>query len=392
MRKLFNEFFYIPKHGKIREKVMLARIAATITIIVMCLIAMSFSAYAYFSHNIISGSNIIKAANFETNVQVQIKDSGGNVIETITPITSNYKSHKVQGLECNKFYTVTITPTDKSTAKTGFVIITAEGCEKTYHTQQLGVDESVAGGETRRIEFELMITEKTDVIFVAHWGTSSYYDDYKDKGDQEELYITNGDKVTMDVDNSDKSNLNKEDNKDSGNSSDDKNVNNITPPTTEATPPSTEQTQPAESTTPETTETSEPATEAGTTTTAPATEPAETTEATSAETTKQTQPAESTTPETTGTSEPATEAGTTTATPATEPVEATETTSTETAEQIQPVTKDPETTTSETMGTIEPTTDPIETPETSGTEETEQAEPTPENTETTDEPTTEANQ
>ena len=30
MRDLYNEFFYIPKHGKIREKVMIARVAALI--------------------------------------------------------------------------------------------------------------------------------------------------------------------------------------------------------------------------------------------------------------------------------------------------------------------------------------------------------------------------
>ena len=30
MRKLYNEFFYIPKYGKIREKVMLARVAMTV--------------------------------------------------------------------------------------------------------------------------------------------------------------------------------------------------------------------------------------------------------------------------------------------------------------------------------------------------------------------------
>ena len=57
MRKLYNEFFYIPKHGKVREKVMLTRLTMTITIVIMCLAAMSITAYAYFSYNITSGKD-----------------------------------------------------------------------------------------------------------------------------------------------------------------------------------------------------------------------------------------------------------------------------------------------------------------------------------------------
>lgn len=70
MRKLYNEFFYIPKHGKVREKVMLTRIAMTVTIVIMCLAAMSITAYAYFSYNITSASNTIQAANFEAQITV----------------------------------------------------------------------------------------------------------------------------------------------------------------------------------------------------------------------------------------------------------------------------------------------------------------------------------
>ena len=65
MKKLYNEFFYIPKYGKVKEKVMLMRTALTVVIMVVCLFAMSFTAYAYFSHNVTSGSNIIKAAYFD---------------------------------------------------------------------------------------------------------------------------------------------------------------------------------------------------------------------------------------------------------------------------------------------------------------------------------------
>lgn len=209
MRKLFNEFFYIPQHGKVREKVMMTRLVSTIAIVIMCLAAMSITAYAYFSYNITSGSNIIKAAHFETKVSIQITDENGEAVD-INPITSNYQTHKVT-LNAGELYTITVTPTENSTATTGFIVVTADGCDKTYHTQQLGIDESVADGKTPSITFKLLITDTTEVKFLAHWGTSSYYDDYKNKGDSEELYITQNEEVKMLVNGFEEPNVTKED-------------------------------------------------------------------------------------------------------------------------------------------------------------------------------------
>ena len=72
MRELYKEFFHIPKHGKIPEKVILVRVALIVIIAVVCLATMSITAYAWFSYNVTSGSNVIKAANFEA--QITIKD------------------------------------------------------------------------------------------------------------------------------------------------------------------------------------------------------------------------------------------------------------------------------------------------------------------------------
>ena len=200
MRKLYNEFFHIPKHGEIREKVMLTRICSTVATIVMCLTAMSITAYAYFSYNITSGSNTIKAATFKTEVQVRIFDSDGEAADTVTPITSDHQSFRIEGLTVGKTYTVTLKPIhDETTAKTGFVVVTADNCPDTYHTQQLGKDESVEGGETEELSFKLTITGTTNVLLTAHWGTSSYYDEYKNKGDAEELYITQNEEIEMNV-------------------------------------------------------------------------------------------------------------------------------------------------------------------------------------------------
>ena len=302
MRKLFNEFFYIPKHGKVREKVMLTRIAMTVTIVIMCLAAMSITAYAYFSYNISSGSNIIKAAHFETKVSIQITDENEEAVD-INPITSNYQTYKV-GLDAGKTYTVTITPTENSTAKTGFVVITANGCEKTYHTQQLGIDTNIGEGETKTISFKLIVTDKTDVHFLAHWGTSSYYDAYKNKGDQEELYITQGEEIMMIVNGYAEPNVSKNTNE--GSNDENEGTEGTTPstnttgtetPTTQTpestTTPSTETSTPVETTPPETTGESESTntTEPSSTTTEPATQTTEpaATESASTESTTDTQ-------------------------------------------------------------------------------------------------------
>lgn len=188
MGKLFHEYFHIPKNGKIRDKVIIGRLVVTVVATLVCLIVMGLSAYAYFTHDVISANNVIKAANFETNVKIQITDENGEAIQVIT---SNYKSHLAE-LKANTKYFITLNPTERSTAQTGFVVVSAEGCDKTYHTQQLGVD----GDITRdQITFCLVLGEDTKVTLRSHWGTSSYYGYNSDS----EQYIFQGETVLIPV-------------------------------------------------------------------------------------------------------------------------------------------------------------------------------------------------
>ena len=250
MRKLYNEFFYIPKYGKIREKVMLARVAMTVVIMVVCLAAMSITAYAYFSHNVTSGSNTIKAASFYTDVTVQITAEDGTFVETITTNTSDHKSHSAE-LSANKTYTITVKHNDRSTAQTGFVIVTAEGCETRYHTQQLGRD---GNGNTYTITFKLTPGANTIVTFRSHWGTSTYYGYAGDSDNNIEEYILDGEDIELVISGS-------KPNKDSTQSEDttDKSEEStITPSTNTTTGTETPSTQTSESTTTPLTETSTP--------------------------------------------------------------------------------------------------------------------------------------
>ena len=81
MKKLYEEFFAIPTDGKIPEKVMLTRAVLTVAVILVCLSAMGITAYAYFSHSLISGQNTIKAAGFGVDITIQ------NIDPTQDPVT-----------------------------------------------------------------------------------------------------------------------------------------------------------------------------------------------------------------------------------------------------------------------------------------------------------------
>lgn len=188
MKDLFHKFFYTPKYGKISDQVMIARLATMVVTVVLCLAAMGIAAYAYFSHDIASNKNMITAAHFEANVKIQVNDKSG---EPVTVITSNYQTH-IAELKANTKYFITLSPTARSTAKTGFMIITAENCNARYHTAQLGKD---GAGLTETITFYLTPTADTKVTFLAHWGTSSYYGYATDN----ENYIQSGESVTMHI-------------------------------------------------------------------------------------------------------------------------------------------------------------------------------------------------
>lgn len=188
MKKIYNELFYISKHGKIREKVVLARATVAVFVIVISLFAMSITAYAYFYANTTSASLTVRSASFETEVKVQLIDEDGNITKDVDSLTSDYKNYKFNDIEAGS-YIVTVRPKSSDTmAKTGFVIVTAKNCQDTFHTQQLGTDRKASNGETNEIKFRVMITETTNLFIESHWGTSSHYPKFKDVND--EHYIT----------------------------------------------------------------------------------------------------------------------------------------------------------------------------------------------------------
>lgn len=184
MKKLYNEFFYVPKYGKVKEKVMLMRTALTVVIMVVCLFAMSLTVYAYFSHNVTSGSNIIKAAYFDAKITV---NNGTNDV-TLTKDGKYQTALLPAGDYSIKF------ERGSSTADTGFCIVTIG--DTVYHTGQIGEDvaRSVDGAS---VTFTLKVSADTNIKILSHWGTSSKYG-YGDVGNVSK-YISDGDTLDLRV-------------------------------------------------------------------------------------------------------------------------------------------------------------------------------------------------
>ena len=68
--KLYKEYLFIPKHGKIRDKVFSARIALSVCIILFLLSATGMTAYAYFSNTATVNVSTINAARYDLDYTV----------------------------------------------------------------------------------------------------------------------------------------------------------------------------------------------------------------------------------------------------------------------------------------------------------------------------------
>ena len=336
MRKFYRDFFYIPKYGKVQEKVMLTRVTMTVAIVIMCLAAMGFTAYAYFSCDVTSGFNTIQAANFASKI-VQITDKNGQTVE-VKKTNNAYTAE----LKANEEYSIVLEHADSSTAKTGFVVITADNCSNKYHTQQIGRDST---GKSETLTFQLVPSADTTVTFRSHWGTSSMYPEFVETGKRSNLYIVNNGHVALFI---------MEEQQEEPSTEDPVVTPPVStqPPTTQSTtPPSTTEPPATQSTTPPST-TEPPTTQS--TTPPSTTEPPATQGATSPEqpipsgTPETSEPAS--TPESSGTQEPYSPVTTEPAT--SEPAENTET-GTDTTEETPSAADSTETTESSSTETGE---------------------------------------
>ena len=186
MRKLYNEYFRIPTHGKIRDKVFSARITLAVCISLFLMSVAGLSAYAYFSSNTQVSISSITAAQYD--LEYSVTD------ENDSPKTPQSNGNYLLGTGT---YSVSITSKDiEYNAKTGFCIVDIDG-EK-YYTAQIGTDVNTETGQRETLTFNLVVPEDSEieVIFTAHWGTSSNYG-YISNQPENDNYIVDNDTITV---------------------------------------------------------------------------------------------------------------------------------------------------------------------------------------------------
>lgn len=175
MKEWLRSRFHVSEDGKVSEKVFLSRIYLNISVIVFCMIAMAISAYAYFSANIASNSNMIQAAHFDVEIAVSSELDGTFVLDQNTLRRSNVY---VVNMKADTVYTIEVSTV--GTANTGFVVVSAGGYQ--YHTEQLFLDKK------SMITFSVKPVEDMEVELHPHWGTSSHYEDFL-LGENDDFYL-----------------------------------------------------------------------------------------------------------------------------------------------------------------------------------------------------------
>lgn len=179
MKRLYEEYLHVPEDGKIKEKVFIARIVVAIVCVVCCLSAMGFSAYAFFTSSITSGSNTIVAATY--SVEVDVVPNGGTALAAKNDNPLIYENVGAGT------YAMSLKATGNAT--TGYCKIEIVGSEKTVtlFTQQMTPGENMS--------FTLVLNGGAIITVTPQWGTYSNRDVVVgDKSTQEIQLVTEVDK------------------------------------------------------------------------------------------------------------------------------------------------------------------------------------------------------
>ena len=198
MRKLYREYFEVSPTEKISDKVMLTRVVFTVITMLICLSAMSLSAYAYFSATVSAGPGVISSASFDIDIQItrpgnlSIGSEGISQGTDEVSVSLSDNNKYCASLEAGKTYTVTLSK--KGNASTGFCLISFEGGSDQFTTVQLGKDVNAQNGERLSLTFTVSPDTDTVIYLSPCWGTSSFYSDLEAAA-LNPLFVKDGDSV-----------------------------------------------------------------------------------------------------------------------------------------------------------------------------------------------------
>lgn len=179
MRKIYQKYFELPEEGKgiMGEQVFFARLAVSITCIMLYMFAMGFTAYAFFTASVSSNMNQIQAANYALSIQsigIVPENANGSVMAD----SSNPNKYTLQ----KGMYDFSLAKSGN--ASTGYCMIKINNIEN-----EVVVTRQIADTELRvRIE----VAQKTDVEFVACWGTYHIHEDQRFQ-ERTQMIVVDGD-------------------------------------------------------------------------------------------------------------------------------------------------------------------------------------------------------
>lgn len=172
MKKIYKELFFVPQEGKISEKAFLVRISMSVAVILLSLAAMSFTAYAYFSHTATAQIVMIQSASW--NIEV-VSPEGVTQADGCYIIENKENTSKTYEFVIRKNET-------EATATIGYARIDVKtdvdnfSNTQTFYTQCLG-EVLIEGQMTYVTERVVKVTvpagNKMIMQFVGEWGTCS---------------------------------------------------------------------------------------------------------------------------------------------------------------------------------------------------------------------------
>lgn len=169
MRRLYKEYFYIPKNEKIRDKVFFTRITFIIVSMIACLMAMSISAYAYFSANAYSITSTVKSAHYDLKV---------TPVEEVK-VTDGVFTLDNSGSTQANVYRFNIEKSTESTATVGYCEISVKtdtDDAQSFYTKPIGAfkeNEQPTTINQRTVLIEIPAGKKAYISFIPQWGSYS---------------------------------------------------------------------------------------------------------------------------------------------------------------------------------------------------------------------------
>lgn len=151
MKQWKKSLLYTPKHTKPTDKNLMRLFLPSIVGILICMVCLAGTTWAWFSASVQTGAQTITAASF--NVEVAI---------TPTPVKSEGGKYTLAG---NTAYTVTLTATGTADEIGGYCIVGKAAGDKHYTTSQIK-----PGGS---LQFTLIPEADGIYTFTAVWGKYS---------------------------------------------------------------------------------------------------------------------------------------------------------------------------------------------------------------------------